>query len=686
MRLHHLAIPLLVLAACSDSDTPTDHVQARTTQLVEYSSCSALEGDLKQMVIHELDADIDRADWSWGYGAAGEGDSNGAAGAGGDSSTGGGRQEGVDYSGTNNQVDGVDEADFVKTDGYHIYTLNGNRLHIMGVPQFGQLTAESVTQIEGYPYQMLLDSTTHRAVVFSQIDVYSLPDGHPLKQLVGYTDSDSSDWYWRVKELSKITVIDVSDTTAPRLVRELYYEGWYQTARKVNDSIRVAGYAMIDPAVIWGWWGVWDANHHDKDATKQWVRRRVNAMHLSDFIPMIYVRTPDGHFATNSLSDSSCRQFYRPSDSHARGITSIISFDLLHDNVTWDADHVVSNYSTVYSSTDTMVVAESAHDWWWYWWFQNDMDQLNVHAFDISTPGQTHYIGSGRVDGMVLDQFSLDETNGSIRVATTTNRYWRWWTNEQDQPKPENHVWTLSRNNVSGDHLSITGHLGGIAKGEVLQTSRFVGDKAYLVTFHYTDPLITVDLSDNAHPQLVGELTVPGFSTYLHPMDPTHLLSIGIDSTQTWRTNISLFDVSSFAHPVLSAALPIDASHDWGWSQALYDHHAFQYWAPKKLLAIPQSTWDYNNSTYRYLSTLVVINADATTGLSVKGTIDHSAYYNSDPNDYWQFVDIRRSIFMGDYIYAISDKAITAHRLSDLGKVAEQVLPGYQPGDYYWWW
>ena len=111
MRLSHVAIPLLVLAACTDSDAPTDHVQARTTQLVEYSSCSALETDLKQMVIHELDADIDRADWSWGYGAVGEGDSNGAAGGADDSGMGGGRQEGGDYSGTNNQVDGVDEAD-----------------------------------------------------------------------------------------------------------------------------------------------------------------------------------------------------------------------------------------------------------------------------------------------------------------------------------------------------------------------------------------------------------------------------------------------------------------------------------------------------------------------------------------------------------------------------------------------
>jgi len=681
MRLSR-ALPIAVLAACtSSSDAPPDHVLARTTSLVQYQSCDDLEADLKSMVIHELDADIDRIDLNWGFGDA----APGAGAAGGDSSTtgDGGRQEGVDYSGTNNQVDGVDEADFVKTDGYHIYTLNGNRLHIFGVPSFGELTPESVTPIEGYPYQMLIDTNANRAVVFSQIDVYSLPDGHPLKALVGYTDDDTSGWYWRSKELSKITVLDITDRTHPALVRELFYEGWYQTARKVNDSIRVAGYAVIDPAVIWAWWQVWDRNGHDKDATKRWVRHRVNAMSLSDFIPMIYERTPDGHFTTNSLSDGACRQFYRPSDSHARGITSIISFDLLHDGVHWDADHIVSNWATVYSSTDTMVVAESAHDWWWYWWYQDDPDQLNLHAFDISTPGQTRYIASGRVDGQVVDQFSLDEDNGSIRVATTTNRYWRWWTPEDQQPQPENHVWTLASD---GSHLAITGHAGGIAKGEVLMTSRFLGDKAYLVTYHNTDPLITVDLSDDTDPHVVGALQVPGFSTYLHPMDATHLLSIGIDNTSTWRTNISMFDVSNFASPSLTAALPVEAPHTWGWSEATYDHHAFQYWAPKKLLAIPQSTWDDTNGQYRYLSNLVVLNVDPATGLSIHGTIDHSAYYNQDPNSYWEYVDIRRSIFMGDYIYAISDKAITAHRTSDLGQVAVQELPGYAPGDWYWWW
>src|SRR5262249_9686555 len=161
-------------------------------------------------------------------------------------------------------------------------------------------TAESVTKIEGYPQQMLLDGAHNRIVVFSWIDTYSLPDGHPLKQLVGYQDNGS--WYWRIKQLSKITVLHITDRTHPNLVRELYYEGWYQTARKVDSTIRMASYSMIDPAIMWGWWRFYDQNGHDKQQTKAVVQSYINSLHLADFIPQIYVRTPDGHFETNSLS------------------------------------------------------------------------------------------------------------------------------------------------------------------------------------------------------------------------------------------------------------------------------------------------------------------------------------------------------------------------------------------------
>jgi len=679
---HAPAVLLVALFGCDDFDGPTDHELARTTSLIQYSSCSDLERDLKQMVKYELYADIDRADVSWGRGLE-DVDAGGAA-----PTAGGDRQEGVDFSGTNNQEAGVDEADFVKTDGYHIYTLNGNRLHIMGVPVFGELTAESVTKLEGSPRQILLDSAHDRLVVFSQINVYNLPDDHPLKKLVGFWSSDDSAWYWRIKELSKITVLDIADKSAPKLVREVFYEGWYQTARKIDSSIRLSGYSVIDPAIMWGWYRIWEDNGHDKGATKARVTTYIDGLHLADFIPQIYVRTPDGHFATNSLSEGSCRSFYRPTDSHARGISSVISFDLLGSSFFWDADHVIANWSTFYASKDTLVLAEPAHDWWWYWWYTGDPDQLNVHAFDISVPGQTRYLGSGRVDGYILDQFSLDEDQGAIRVATTTGWWWRWWDEDSKRPEMENHVWVLENH---GSNLDIVGHAGGIAKGERLMTSRFEGNKGYLVTAQYTDPLFTVDLTDRTKPHVLGELVVPGFSTYLHPIDNGKLLAIGVDGTQRWRTQISMFDVSNFEMPKLDAALPVDAQNSWGWSEATYDHKAFQYWAPKGLLAIPQSTYaqSYQNGQYQYqyLSQLVLVNVDATGAtLGVKGRIDHSAYYNSSPNVWWRWADIRRSIFMGDFVYAISDRAVTAHRVSDLGQVAAQTLPGYTETDYYWWW
>jgi hypothetical protein len=674
------------LAACtSDDDTPPDHQLARTTQLRQYQSCDALETDLKQMLTREAWADIDMANWylthggyGYGGGAATDGAVGGAASPGGGG--GGGRQEGVDYSGTNNQEKGVDEADVVKTDGYHIYALNGNRLHIFGVPQFGQLTDESVTTLEGHPFQMLVDSAAGRAVVFSTINVASLPDGHPLKDLVGWRGEA---WYWRINQLTKLTVLDISNRNAPALVREVFFEGWYQTARKVDSTVRMAAYSTLDRPEVYNWWRVWNDSHHDAVLTKRFIATEIDHLQLSDLIPQLYVRTPDGRFTTNSLSQQSCQAFYRPSDSHARGVSTIISFDLLGASFGWDATHVISNYPTFYESQHDIVLAEPAHDWWWYWWFASDDDQLNVHVFDASVAGHTAYTGSGRVDGHLVNSFAIDEANGAIRLATTTGDWWRWW--HDQRPTIENHVFVLAPG-AAGRYDTI-GHLGGIAVGERLMASRLLADRGYLVTYKSVDPLFTVDLSDNTRPRLVGELVVPGFSTYLHPLDANTVLSIGYEGSPTWSTDVAMFDVSDFAHPAQRSLLPLSPSQgNWTWSSALYDHKAFQYWGPKQLLAIPESNYTYSGGHYQYLSKLQLIDVDPVDGLHFHGAIDHSAYYQADSSHAWTYVDIRRSIFMGDYVYAISDKAITAHRTSDLGTVAVQTLPGYVEGDWWWWW
>ncbi|MBA3453732.1 MAG: beta-propeller domain-containing protein, partial [Deltaproteobacteria bacterium] len=457
-------LALLAFAGCTDDDdgAPADHVYAQTTSLTQYGSCSQLETDLEDMLIREVWANIDR--WNMNRGWGGIDGAEGDSGTGGSPTSGDGRQEGVDYSGTNNQEAGVDEADLVKTDGYHVYTLNGNRLHIFGVPQFGQLTPESVTKIEGHPREMLLDKDGGRAVVFSMINVGQLPVGHPLRALTGFQESDASRWYWRSSALSKMTVLDISDRTAPRLIREVYYEGQYQTARKIDTSVRVSTYSLIDRHELNGWWDLLEASGNNKTYTKNEMKRRIRNLKLRDLIPQMFVRNPSGVFTTHGLDQASCQSFYRPTDSHARGIASIISFDLLGDNLKFDADHVVSNWATFYSSQDKIVLAEPSHDWWWYWWFNDDQDQLNVHVFDISQPGKSRYTGSGRVLGQLSDQFAIDEDNGEIRLATTTNInrwWWNWGEDDAQEPPPmESHVFVLQ---PSGEGYVPVGHLGGLA-------------------------------------------------------------------------------------------------------------------------------------------------------------------------------------------------------------------------------
>lgn len=668
------AVATLAAACSSTPDEAPEQITYRTS-LIRYQSCQALESDLKQLLEEEVEIYFD-SDYRYG----GPLEDSPPQPSPGDSS-GGGRQEGTDYSGTNNQEDGVDEADFVKTDGYHVYVINGNRLHIFGVPEFGQLVPESEFDIEGWPTQMLINAEANKAVVFSWVWVDQLPPEHPIRNLVG-RDGDYG-WMWRTGSLTKVTVIDIADRTAPALERELFIEGDYQTARMVDTSVRMAAWSWMYIPGVYDWWYYADET---LEQAKERALQRIRALTLADMIPFIYERLPSGSVVTHSLSRDSCQSFYRPENSHGRGYTSILSLDLLANGFNYDADHVLSNWPTVYSSRDSMYIAEAANDWWWFWWNEEFPDQTNIHMFDISQPGRSTYQGSGRVEGTILNQFAMSEHEGNLRVATTTNRWARWWV--ENPPQAENHVFVLGLD--EGELINV-GHLGGIAPGESIFAVRMIGDEGYVVTFLQTDPLFTIDLSDPTNPRLIGELEVPGFSTYIHPLAEDKLLTIGVGGDENganWLTQLSMFDVANFAAPALFDTEALVMPGDWGWSEALYEHKAFQYFAPKKLLAVPLSSYrSTDGETWEYVSKLELVTVDLETGLSRYGTIDHSALYNATPDTYWYYVDIRRSIFMGDFIYAISDRGVTVHNLSDLSApVTQESLPGYDPADLYWWW
>ena len=433
---------------------------------------------------------------------------------------------------------------------------------------------------------------------------------------------------------------------------------------------------------------------------------------LDDLLPRIYEKSGDNitiHKYTES-GDGNCQNFATASDSTGQGITSIMTLDLLEENFSFNADHILSNWATVYASGDVMIMAEASQSSWWFWGEEesNYQEMTNLHVFDISNPGQTDYIASGRINGTIQDQFSLSEHDGNIRVCSTTGQWGRWW---MDNPEPMlSHVFVLGLN-ADKTEYEVIGKVGDIAPDESIWSARFVGDKAYIVTFRNIDPLWTIDLSEPTNPRVIGELKVPGVSTYIHPVGDTHLLTIGIagdDDGLDWGvTQISFFDVSDFSNPILESSLKLNPAPNGenGWSyshsEATYEHKAFQYWEGDGLLAIPMSSsrWyqemveedgkTYHYYGYEYISKLMLINATPGKSLEIYSeNIDHSSYYGSRYS--WDSPDIKRSIFMGggDYIYAISEKAVTAHNVATMEKTGFTELPSnnkpvYEPYYYY---
>ena len=706
-----MTLTLLLVGGCQEQETPGELTLDRnlkSARLRTFDSCEALHGALKSALKSQMRVELERQRDYWNYAddlAIPGVESDGSLAAPAADAQGNAREEGVDFSGTNNQEAGVDEADFVKTDGRFIYLLNANQLRILGVPEFGELEDLSRLDLEGHPFQMLM--AEDRAVVFSTVYVWGLDPQDPLRAAVDRGDSVDGFWYGG-SAFTKITVVDLADRETPQVRRELYLEGNYLTARRVQSSVRAVTYSWMDIPDLQYWVDYYDYGMDNGafddffSPVQKWTweqalqetiaknDRVIDQTELSDFVPAIYEKR-GGEIERYALTDQGCQNFARAEDALSRGVSSILTLNLLDDDFSFDSDHVVSNWSTVYASRDTLIIAEATHDWWWFWGPEAEALEpgTNLHRFDIGSADQTVYTGSGRVPGVVRNQFSLSEHKGFIRVATTTGN-WLWWRTGQET---DNHVFVLG----GEQRLREMGHVGGIGRGESIWSARFVGDKAYLVTFRQIDPLWTLDLSNPADPKVIGELEVPGVSTYIHPLGDGRLLTIGYGGESdglNWNPQVSLFNVQDFAKPRLDSSLSLggpSAEDGWSsaWSEATHEHKAFQFWAKLGLLAVPVSDWRWYDGGpggygYEYYSRLQLVQVTEQ-GLMFYGDVDHSDYFNSRSGYFWNHTDVRRSIFMGDYVYAISDRGVSAHRLGDLHRTASIPLEGHMsygsPGD-----
>jgi len=307
---------------------------------------------------------------------------------------------------------------------------------------------------------------------------------------------------------------------------------------------------------------------------------------------------------------------------------------------------------------------------------KSEIDQSTtvIHKIGINN-GAITYLAKGEVPGYLKNQFAMDEYGGNLRVATTSDV---WTTRGQYE---YNNVFVLN------GEMKTIGSLTHIAEQEKIYSTRFVGDRLYMVTFKRIDPFFVIDLSSPENPKILGKLKIPGYSDYLHPYDSTHIIGIGKETgTNDWGgvstkgLKLAFFDVSDVEHPKQIDTVEIgDAGTD---SAALSDHRAFLFDKTKNLLVIPvrvvkilDMPEKYGSDQQRIWYGAYVFGVTPETGFVLRGTVEHgtSGGYSWYSSPY----DVKRSLYIGDTLYTLSQKQIMANSLSQINTtIATIQLPG----------
>ena len=633
------------------------------------------------------------------------------------------------HSDTETQVKGVDEADIVKADGTELYVLHGQKFLIVNAWPAPGMGLAGGLDIEGTPSEMFV--ANGKAVVFSTVDGAPLFAAAGIAPRAAYSDSYASPVYAGVADvalpggaypggvayqnpLTKVTVLALDGGNAS-VIRELYFEGSYLSSRRVGSKVRVVlEGGTHGPSLQYypdfsqgstSSTGV-PVSPTQQDQILAWQNLEaknesaIAATSYSDWVPVSFTKDASGVKA----GTMACNDFYVPTAGSTEfGVTQIQAFDLDAPADAPGSVAIVGAAETVYGNETSMVLAGRAYTDPWVYRQQTltpgvatpngtsttgtttpvipveTLNYTHLHLFDVARdPSQPAYVGSGTVPGDVKDQFALDEKNGTVRVTTTEQRSGPPLANGNQNEV--SHVFVLKND---GQALSLLGDAGEIAPGEQLYSTRYVGDKAYVVTWHVTDPLFVIDLANPAHPKILGELQIPGFSEYMHPLDDTHLLTIGRETNDTghqhtdagywYGLSIQIFDVTDPLNPALAYKYVYDGG-DYATSEATQDHKAFTYFDDRKLLAFPYvrqpgygTTPDMGPS-----STLEVFHVDVASGIQKLGSVDHSSLLGTMPNGNYGYCggyfdgSVRRGVFFENVVYSISYGGILANDVSNL--------------------
>ena len=552
-----------------------------------------------------------------------------------------------DYSTTNVQVEGVDEPDMVKTDGTYLYVLADQVLYILRANPAVNATILSKIIFEDDEYITEFFINGNYLVVFGSSNNYPILYGGIEKDFIS-TEEVRVDESWSVST-SVIKIYDTSTKLSPELVKDIEIDGNYYDSRMIGKYVYVVS----------------------SEYSYNFFRYELDNYTLN--IPEITIDNVSEKISYDSI-------YYIDSPEVVDTMTHIISINLDDLSVN-EQSFLIGVSENMYMSKNNVYLvytnyeyfATSARD------FGSYREYTIIHKIQVDQ-GEINYVNRNQVPGHVLNQFSMDEHNNYFRIATTVGSSW-------DENNP-------SRNNIHilDENLDNVSSIEGIAEGEQIYSARFMGDRAYLVTFKKIDPFFTIDLSDPFNPRVMGYLKIPGYSDYLHPYDENHIIGIGKDTVVAnegdflWHqgVKVALFDVSDFENPVEVDNMIIgDRGTD---SPALYDHKAFLFDKEKELLVIPISLYEINDEVksqydeippYEYgeftFQGAYVLNLNLE-GFSYKGKITHISEEDKiEQQKWWYWREsssyISRSLYIDDVLYTISNKMVKMNDLDDLREI-----------------
>jgi uncharacterized secreted protein with C-terminal beta-propeller domain len=528
------------------------------------------------------------------------------------------------YSTTNIQVAGVDEADIVKTDGTYIYVASTNNYYaasqnnlyiVKADPQDPRVIAEINLGNETYIAGIFLSQDSNQLVVIGSQYQVYALD-------VARPEIAIYPYYSSVNTF--LSVYDISEKTHPVLARNLTLSGSYFNSRMIGDYV----YVVVSQS----------------------------AYVYEDVVPL-----PKVYTATGTDEIPATKVYYSDTANFTYVENNYFTFTSFYGLNLKNSAQELTNMTVLMGGASTMYVSLGNMYVTYPTWSEGQY--TSIYRVSING-GSLTFEAKGSVPGYVINQYSMDENNGYFRVATTTHK-----------ETTENSVFVLNMNLTAVGELKLV----NTEVRETIQSVRFLGNKAYIVTFEQKDPFFVIDMSNPTAPKVAGKLEIPGFSSYLHPYDENHVIGLGMENS---TVKLSLFDVTNVNAPTETAKYIVRG--DYTSSDALYEPKAFLFDKQKELLVIPVSITQYGvvepsgkeagmpsvQGGYwqgAFVFKLTLSGFELRGGVTHQdGSVNQQYYYYGDYNKM-----VSRALYIDNTLYTVSNAKVQLNSLDSLALIAE---------------